>query len=241
MINDRLRLAMISLRSFSASCVTTNRLWRWVAIGATLLMAGYLWIWHSPELASVQRWADEASRHSVVIISVILVMAVALVFGLPGSIGLWLIAPFYTPLAATLMLTVGSVAGALGAYCLSSRFSDRWTPTGLTRKVMSKLERRSDFLTQCALRVLPGFPHSVVNFAAGLLRLPLPTFMMAAIIGLGVKWAVYSSAIYGTLEAVEKEEAISPNVILPLVALTLLLLIGAWLRRRVEAHGHPLE
>jgi len=39
---------------------------------------------------------------------------------------------------------------------------------------------------------------------------------------------------------VEKEEAVRLDVILPLVALTLLLLTGAWLRRRVEAHGHPL-
>jgi len=218
-----------------------RRLWRWVAIGATLLMAVYLWIWHSPELADVQRWADEASHHPTVIISVILIMAVTLAVGLPGSIGLWLIAPFYTPLVATLMLTLGSVSGALGAYYLSFHASHRWTSRGLTRKVMSKLETRSDFLTQCALRVLPGFPHSVVNFAAGLLRLPLATFLLAAIIGLGAKWAVYSSAIYGALEAVEQEEAVRPDVILPLVALTLMLLIGAWLRRRVEAQGHPLE
>lgn len=217
-----------------------RRPWRWVALGATLLMAGCLWIWHSPELADLQRWADQAAHHPAVIASVIAIMAVTLAIGLPGSIGLWLIAPFYTPLAATLMLTVGSVAGALGAYYLASRFSDRWKPRGLTRNVMGKLEKRSDLLTQCALRVLPGFPHSVVNFAAGLLRLPLATFVMAGIIGLSAKWGVYSSAIYGALEAVETEQAVSPSVILPLVALTLLLLIGAWLRRRVEAHGHPL-
>ncbi|WP_416136989.1 TVP38/TMEM64 family protein [Halomonas sp. HK25] len=214
-----------------------RRLWRVVAVGALLLMALYLWIWHSPDLASLQRWADEASHHPAVIISVILVMAVTLALGLPGSIGLWLIAPFYTPLAATPMLILGSVVGALGAYWLSARVGDRWTPKGLTRKIMRRLERRSDFMTQCALRVLPGFPHSVVNYAAGLLRLPLGTFLMAAIIGLGVKWAVYASAIYGALEAVESDEALSVSVVLPLLALTALLLLGAWVRRRVEANG----
>ena len=211
--------------------------WRVAAVGGVVLMALYLWIWHSPDLADLQRWADEASHHPAVIISVILVMAVTLALGLPGSIGLWLIAPFYTPLAATPMLIVGSVLGALGAYWLSARVGDRWTPKGLTRKIMRRLEQRSDFLTQCALRVLPGFPHSVVNYAAGLLRLPLGTFLMAAIIGLGVKWAVYASAIYGALEAVEKEEALSVSVVLPLLALTVLLLVGAWVRRRVEANG----
>ncbi|MBE0487941.1 MAG: VTT domain-containing protein [Halomonas sp.] len=211
--------------------------WRVVAVGGVVLMALYLWIWHSPDLADLQRWADEASHHPAVIISVILVMAVTLALGLPGSIGLWLIAPFYTPLVATPMLIVGSVLGALGAYWLSARVGDRWTPKGLTRKIMRRLERRSDFLTQCALRVLPGFPHSVVNYAAGLLRLPLGTFLMAAIIGLGVKWAVYASAIYGALEAVESDEVMSISVVLPLLALTALLLLGAWVRRRVEANG----
>jgi uncharacterized membrane protein YdjX (TVP38/TMEM64 family) len=211
--------------------------WRWVAVVATLLMAAYLWIWHSPELADVQRWAAEASHHPVVIVSVIAIMAVTLAIGFPGSIGLWLIAPFYTPPVATLMLTIGSVAGALGAYHLSARLGACWTPKGLTRQVMGKLERRSDFLTQCALRVLPGFPHSVVNFAAGLLRLPLTTFVMAAIIGLALKWAVYASAIFAALEAVESEQAISVSVIFPLVTLTLLLLAGAWFKRRVDIAG----
>ncbi|MFC2992819.1 MULTISPECIES: TVP38/TMEM64 family protein [Halomonas] len=214
-----------------------RRPWRLATVGGLLLMVLYLWTWHSPDLASLQQWAEEASHHPVVVITVILVMAVTLALGLPGSIGLWLIAPFYPPLAATPMLIVGSVVGALGAYWISARVGDRWPPKGLTLKIMRRLERRSDFLTQCALRVLPGFPHSVVNYAAGLLRLPLGTFIVAAIIGLGMKWAVYASAIYGALEAVENDEAVSISVILPLLALTALLLLGAWVRRRVDANG----
>lgn len=211
-----------------------SRSWRWVAVGATLLMASYIWMWHPPEVLNLRRWMGEAPSHPLVVISVIVIMAVTLGVGLPGGIGLWLIAPFYTPLAATPMLIVGSVAGALGAYYLSYRFSDRWMPTGRAYQVLKQLENRSDFLTQCALRVLPGFPHAVINFAGGLLRLPLMTFVMAALIGLGMKWAVYASAIYGTLEAVEKEEAIGLSLVLPLMALTLLFLAGAWFRRKVE-------
>lgn len=211
-----------------------NRPWRWVAIGASLVMAAYLWVWHSPDLAAVQHWAEEASHHPLTVIVVILVMAVTLAIGLPGSIGLWLIAPFYPPLVATPMLIVGSVGGALGAYWVAARVGKRFSPGALTRKVMRMLARRSDFLTQCALRVMPGFPHSVVNYAAGLCRLPLVTFIAAAVAGLGIKWAVYTSAIHSTLVAVEREEALGPNVMLPLVALTLLLLVGAWIRRRVD-------
>lgn len=217
---------------------SSNRRWRWGLMGVVILMASYIWMWHPPDVFELRRWVGEAPYHPLVVISVILIMAVTLGVGLPGGIGLWLIAPFYTPLAATPMLIVGSVAGALGAYYLSYRFSDRLMPTGRAYQVLKQLEKRSDFLTQCALRVLPGFPHAIINFASGLLRLPLMTFVMAALIGLGMKWAVYASAIYWTLEAVEKEKAIGPSVVLPLIALTLMLLAGAWARRKVVPDSH---
>ena len=50
-----------------------------------------------------------------------------------------------------------------------------------------------------------------------------------------MKWAVYSSAIYGALEAIEEEDPLQMDVLLPLLALTALLLAGAWYRRRLEA------
>ncbi len=175
------------------------------------------------------------SHHPAVVISVMVTMAVTIAIGLPGSIGLWLIAPFYPPVVATLMLTLSSVIGAWGAYLLASRLNAQVKPGGLTYKVMQTLEQRSDLVTQCALRILPGFPHSVINYAAGLSRLPLRPYLLAATLGLSIKWGVYSSAIYGALEAIEEENALQFDVILPLLALAFLLLAGAWYRRRVEA------
>ncbi|MGQ4880032.1 TVP38/TMEM64 family protein [Billgrantia sp. LNSP4103-1] len=208
-----------------------RRRWRWVALGASASMAAYLWFWHSPDLAAVRHWVEETSHHPLVIIGVMAIMAITLAIGLPGSIGLWLIAPFYPPHFATPMLILGSVGGALGAYHLAARVRERWNPKGLTRKIMIMLTRRGDLLTQSALRVLPGFPHSVINYAAGLCRLPLSTFILAAVLGLGIKWAVYASAIYSGLQAVSREdEALSFDILLPLFALALLLLVGAWMR-----------
>lgn len=209
--------------------------WRWAAGFAVAAMLAYIWLWYSPDLMAVKRWAATMSHHPVVVIGVMGTMAITLAIGLPGSIGLWLIAPFYPPLVATLMLTLSSVAGAWGAYLLAAHAGNRWQPKGLTLKVMDMLKARSDLLTQCALRVLPGFPHSVINFAAGLGHISLKRYLLAAAIGLSVKWAVYSSAIYGALEAIEEENALQIDVILPLIALTILLFAGGWYRRRVEA------
>lgn len=211
-----------------------RRHWRRLAIGAGLVMAAYLWLWYSPELADVQHWAEQTSHHPLTVMGVVLLMAVTLALGLPGSIGLWLIAPFYPPLAAIPMLTLGSVLGAFGAYRLSARMGSLYQAGRLTRRVSRMLDNHHDLLTQCALRVLPGFPHSVINYVAGWQRLPLGNFLLAAILGLGVKWAVYASAVHGALEAIEEDGALGMGVVLPLVALTLLLLIGAWMRRRLD-------
>lgn len=209
--------------------------WRWAAAFAVAAMLAYIWLWYSPDLMAVKRWAATMSHHPVVVVTVMLTMAVTLAIGLPGSIGLWLIAPFYPPLVATVMLTISSVAGAWGAYLLAARVGERWQPKGLTLKVMDTLKARSDLLMQCAMRVLPGFPHSVINFAAGLGHIALGRYLLAAALGLAVKWAVYSSAIYGALEAIEEEDPLQMDVLLPLLALTALLLAGAWYRRRLES------
>lgn len=204
---------------------------------AALLMGLLLWVWYSPDLGALQAWAEHTAGHPSTMLAVILVMAVTLMIGLPGSIGLWLIAPFHHPLIAVPMLILGSTAGALGAYGLAARCERRLRPGKLTRRIMRLMQRRGDLLTQCALRVLPGFPHSVINYAAGLVRLPLRPFLVAAILGLGAKWAVYASAIHGALEAVDRGEGLGIEVALPLALLTLLLLLGAWVRRRIEARN----
>lgn len=212
-----------------------GRYWRLgVTVGCIALVA-FLWVGYSPDLMAVKYGMAQWMHHPAVIAGVVVIMAITLATGLPASIGLWLIAPFYPPLIATVLLTLGSVAGAFGGYQLAARTSTMWQPKGLTLKIMKTLQDRSDLLSQCALRILPGFPHAVINFAAGFSRVPLAVFLLAAALGLSVKWAVYSSAIYGAIEAIEEEDALQFEVLLPLLALTLLLLVGAWFKRRSRA------
>lgn len=173
----------------------------------------------------------EVSRYPLANVAVILIMALMMTFGLPGSMCFWLIAPFQPPVVATLLLVLGSSSGAIGAYFVGSRLSAEVPPSRIGRQVHQLLTRRGDWLTQCALRILPGFPHVLVNFTSGILRLPLLTFILAALIGLSIKWAVYSSAVYGATSALQAERALGLNTLLPLALLGLLVLIGAQFRK----------
>ncbi|WP_019594188.1 TVP38/TMEM64 family protein [Thioalkalivibrio sp. ALM2T] len=188
-------------------------------------------------------WGDAVAGGPWATAGLVLLMALMLTFALPGTLILWLIAPFHPPLLAIGLLLAGSVSGAWGAYRVSARLArhtdqerreDAW--------LADFLHRHSGLATQIALRVLPGFPHSMVNYAAGALGLPLGRFLLAAVLGLAVKWSVYATAIHGTTDALASGKALQPQTLLPLFVLAMLLLLGAALRHRIQRrHSRRIE
>lgn len=187
--------------------------------------------------STIISWGAGETSNPIAVTAILVLMAAMITVGLPGGLCFWLIAPFHPPLIATLLLLVGSLAGALGAYYFSSHLVSAHKPKGqLATKVFDTLSRRSDLFTQTALRVLPGFPHVLVNFTCGILRLPLPTFVLAAILGLTSKWAAYATAVYGVRSALQAGESLSFSTLLPLVILGAMLLISGQLKRG-SSHG----
>lgn len=183
-------------------------------------------------VATIMSWGSGVANNPFAVAAILILMAVTMSVGLPGSMCFWLIAPFHPPLTATMLLLVGSLAGAVGAYHFSAHLVSEHKPQGrMASRVFDILTRRSDLFTQTALRVLPGFPHVLVNFTCGLLRLPLPTFILAAILGLTSKWAVYATAVYGARSALQAEESLSFTALLPLGILGVMLLISGQLKR----------
>lgn len=201
--------------------------------GLLLLLAAVVSIQGPFEVETLLQLGSRVAARPWFMLGAVLLMAVMTTIGLPGSVCLWLVAPFHPPWLATILLTIGGVGGAAGAYSFSSWLRSGWNPGRVGRKVMRLLSRQSDMLTQIALRVLPGFPHQIVNFGAGVLRLSRRRFLLAATIGLIMKWMVYASAVYGVTEAVSAGKVLHPGVLLPLAALTALLLTGALVRRRL--------
>lgn len=152
-------------------------------------------------------------------------------FAQPGSALFWVAALLYPPPAAMLILTAGGACGALGAYLLA-RHVTRLEPAQARRQPLFQvLERQGDFFTLCALRVLPGMPHSVINYASGTLALPLPRFLSATVLGLAVKTYLYSSAL-GVAGAASPADLMRLQVLGPLILIALLLLLGRLALRR---------
>lgn len=172
------------------------------------------------------------TQHAWLAAALILLQVVLFAFGLPGSTVLWLVAPLYAPLASTLILLAGGCAGSLAAYAFARRLSGPSLARLRDSRGYRALEHESDFLALCALRLVPAFPHSVINYAAGVLRLPLGRFVASTAIGFGLKAYLYSSVIHPAAAAGRAADLLQPSTLVPLVALAVVLLAAKALQRR---------
>lgn len=206
--------------------------WPLLALAAIILvvLAGLF----SVSTADLFRWGAALTGHPLAMAGIVIGMALMMTFGLPGSLGFWLIAPFQPAIISVPLVTLGCVAGAYGAHRVGAGLGEHWRPTRLARQVLQLLAQRSDFLFQCALRIMPGFPHAFINLSAGVLRLPLSGFLLAALLGLGVKFTVYAQAVQGMVHASQAEEALGWSTMVPLILLAALLALGGFGKRLLK-------
>jgi len=182
--------------------------------------------------AQLLAWGEAITGNPYAVFGIITVKALMLVFALPGSLVVWVVAPVMAPVPATAALVAGGVIGALGAWEVARRLGTAAPVDMVRHPAFLTLSRASDPLSQCALRLLPGFPHSVLNYGGGILRLPLPGFLGAALVGLTMKYGLYVTAI-GAL--VDLDADLEFTTLFPLLLLAVFLLAGSWLAARLRA------
>ena len=151
-------------------------------------------------------------------------------FALPGSVIFWIAALIYTPLFATLTLVTGGLLGAMGAYWFARRLSTKWVAHIQRSHLFALLSKRSDFLVLSALRILPSFPHSVINYGAGILRIPLGRFLGSSAIGFTLKSYIYSSVVHSALHATKPSDLFRTETIGPLLLVAILFAMAAFIR-----------
>jgi uncharacterized membrane protein YdjX (TVP38/TMEM64 family) len=206
---------------------------RLIALGMLMLGGLCLSLWQPSYFMELLAKGRELASNPLTSIAMVLLLAALLTLAMPGSLMVLIIAPLYPPRLATVLLTTGGVLGSLGAYALA-RWAGRTGPAEGSRALLL-LTRHGDFLTQLGLRIMPAFPHSVVNYGAGFLGLPVGSFLTAALVGLTVKWYIYSAAIHALVTTgVEQEGSLGLRTAAPLLLLAGLLFAGGLVRRRLQ-------
>lgn len=158
--------------------------------------------------------------------ALVLIQAAFYTFALAGSYALWIVAPLYTPVVATLILVGGGVLGAISAYLFSQYLSEEWIQRVERSRAYRLLNEHNNFFTCFALRIMPGFPHGLINYSSGMLKTRFPRFVLASIAGFTLKFYIYSSLVHSAA----RESSVNVFEIWPLAALSLLLLAGMTLR-----------
>ncbi len=126
---------------------------------------------------------------------------------------------FGTALGTPVAVASGTASAAL-AYTLS-RHGARPLVEELTseriRRWRAWVERRG-FVAVLYARIAPGMPFTVVNYAAGLTRLPLAVFLAATAVGIAPRAFAYA-ALGGSLDDLGSPEAIVALCVLVAMAL----------------------
>jgi uncharacterized membrane protein YdjX (TVP38/TMEM64 family) len=152
-------------------------------------------------------------------------------FALPGSTLIWVAGLFYEPLVATAIIVAGGVGGAAAAYAFTRRMSTDVAAKIEASRFFGFLRKHTDWATLCAVRLLPNFPHSVINYGAGILRVPLPRFFFSTAIGFTAKGYLYASMIHHAAKADSLSDVIDPKTMAPLFILTALFMLGKLIQR----------
>ncbi|MBR9980904.1 MAG: VTT domain-containing protein [Desulfatitalea sp.] len=169
--------------------------------------------------------------------AVIATKVVLYTFALPGSTLIWVAGLLFDPIAATLIIVAGGTGGALAAYGFCRRMSADARRRLEGSRLFQFLHRHSDWATLCAIRILPNFPHSVINYGSGLLALPLPRFLISTVVGFGVKGYLYAVMIRNAATADTFADMVDLKTLGPLFVLAALFLVGKAIRRRGHMAG----
>jgi len=135
---------------------------------------------------------------------------------------------------------VAATLGASLAFSLSRRFGARAVDelSGHRVRVVQDWIAQRGFLAVLYARILPAMPYNVVNYAAGLTRVPLLTFAAATAIGCAPRAFAYT-ALGGNLSNLGSPAAIAAFAVL--IAMGLGGLVVAWrdagIRKRLRRFG----
>ena len=186
---------------------------------------------HRDELAAAVR-GDYALSVLLFIGAYILVTALSM----PGAAVLTLAGGFlFGTVFTTIFVNIGATAGASLAflsarYLLGDRLQDRYG--GQLRRFNEELGKNgANYLL--TLRFIPIFPFFLINFLAGLTRMPFRTFLWTTALGIIPGTAVYAFAgrQIGSINA--PSEILSPKVFAAFGALAIFALIPVlWKRIR---------
>ncbi len=187
------------------------------------------------DFSGMHAWIQAHAQHWWAAVIFLLLMTGMYALALPASPLMLLAGVMYSPLPATSGIVLGGTAGSIAAYYIAGRLSADMTRRYMESPRFKIIQRHTGFTMLSALRLFPGFPHSVINYSAGILKIDIKVFILSAVSGFVVKGFVYSSAVYHSTHVDSAADGITLRALWPLFLLSLLLAGGMIIHRRYSS------
>ena len=114
----------------------------------------------------------------------IAVYVIATVFMLPGSLVTLIGGALFGPFWGVLYVLAGSVAGATLAFLVARYLAGEWVEkkaTGIVKRVMEGVDAEG-WRFVAFTRLVPAFPFNLLNYALGLTRIRLSSYVIASVV-----------------------------------------------------------
>jgi len=185
------------------------------------------------ELIALDR-IKELGQHPLAPLVIILAMAGAWTFALPGSIFFFITPLLYPPLEAAVIITIGSAAGTTAGYSAARFIGGPWFERFRDSRITKFLSAHSTFGMIFTLRIVPASQHGILNYSAGLLSIRFVKFLGATVLAIAIKGFLYATAIQQSVGATNIRDALNVETVSALMALALLGVTGHLVQRRGE-------
>ena len=207
-----------------------------VAIGALLQFYGLL---DPKELITIARQYTDYWWLPVILV---LLQALLFTFALAGTVFLWVAAVLFPPLTASIILAAGATLGGISAYFFSATLSDEWVHRVENSHIYRLLRKQDNFFALLAMRIMPAFPHGLVNYSSGILKVKLLYFVPATFIGIGLKSYVYAPVIYQAAGGASLNDLLDVATFGPLILLSVVILGGVIMKYKWDKkHNIPTD
>ncbi|MCK4587735.1 MAG: VTT domain-containing protein [Gammaproteobacteria bacterium] len=207
-----------------------------IAAGALLQLSGLL---NPGEIIVMAR---QYTDHWWLPVVLVLLQVLLFTFALAGTVFLWVAAVLFPPLTASIILAAGATLGGVSAYYFSANLSDEWVHRVESSHIYKVLHKQDNFFALLAMRIMPAFPHGLVNYSSGILKVNLAYFVPATFIGIGLKSYVYAPVIYQAAGGASLNDLLDITTFGPLVLLSVFILVGVVVKYKWDQkHGIPAE
>lgn len=168
------------------------------------------------------------------IVVIILLQILLFTFALAGSLFLWVAATLFPPATATFVLAAGATLGGLSAYLFSAKLTEEWSDRVQASHVYRLLDKQDKFFTLLAMRIMPAFPHALINYSSGMLRIKWRYFIPTTIIGISIKSYAYAQVIYGATSSTTFTELLDFSTYGPLLLISVFIITGLFIKYRLD-------